>query len=260
MVKPEIGLSSLFCLGEPFKKMTRHLINAETAYIEIVDDGFHSLNKYRVSVLKNIGKSYGLKYSVHAPFADINIASSSNTLLKAMLRRLEKSIAFAADLNAYMWVFHPGLKTGISMFYPNADWLQNRKTARLLLKIANDYSVKIGIENVPEPYPFVMKNVEDFTKFYSEMNEDLGLVLDVGHANINGQTELFLTTFANKIVHVHAHDNDGKEDQHLGIGYGTVDWKNFADALHRIAYNKVVVIESVERITESISKLKQLLS
>jgi len=258
MVKPEIGLSMLYCLGEPFKKMTEHLIRAEVAYIEIVDEGFHTLDKQRVSMLKNVGESYGLKYSVHAPFADINIASPSKPMLKAMLKRLEKSISYASTLNAYVWVFHPGLKTGVSMFYPDMDWCQNLKTTRLLLKIAGDYSVKIAIENVPEPYPFLMKSVEDFTKFYEEINEDIGLVFDVGHANLNGQIERFLTIFEDKIVHMHMHDNDGKGDQHLGIGFGNIDWKNVADTLGRISYNKAVIIESVEQIEESKHKLKHL--
>jgi len=258
MDKPEIGLSMLYCLGEPFKKMTEHLIKAETAYIEIVDDGFHTLNKQRVSMLKNVGESHGLKYSVHAPFADINIASPSKPMLKVMLKRLEKSISYASDLNAYVWVFHPGLETGVSMFYPGMSWLQNLKTARLLLKIASDYGVKIAIENVPEPYPFLMMSVEDFTKFYDEFNEDIGLAFDVGHANLNGQTERFLTILAGKIVHIHVHDNDGKIDQHLGIGYGNIDWKNVANLLKRISYDKLVIIESFEHIEESMHKLKQL--
>jgi len=258
MVKPEIGLSMLYCLGESFKKMAEHLIKAEVAYIEIVDDGFHTLNKQRVSMLKNVGESYGLKYSLHAPFADINIASPSKPMLKTTLKRLEKSISYANDLNAYVWVFHPGLKTGVSMFYPGMDWRQNLKTTRILLKISGDYGVKIAIENVPEPYPFLMKSVEDFTKFYEEINEDIGLVFDVGHANLNGQTERFLTILANKIVHVHVHDNDGKGDQHLGIGFGNIDWKNVADTLGRMHYDKVVIIESVEHVEESKHKLKHL--
>jgi sugar phosphate isomerase/epimerase len=238
--------------------MTENLAKTKIAYIEIIDEGFHTLNKQNVSMLKNIGRSYNLKYSVHAPFADINIASPSKPILNATLKRLEKSIAYANDLDAYMWVFHPGLKTGISMFYPGMDWIQNLKTARLLFKIANDYGVKIAIENVPEPYPFLMKCVEDFTKFYDEIDENIDLVLDFGHANINGQTERFLTAFADKIVHIHAHDNDGKDDQHLGIGYGTIDWKNIANLLKKISYNKVIVIESVEHIEESVQRAKQL--
>jgi sugar phosphate isomerase/epimerase len=258
MVKPQIGLSMLHCLGEPFKKMTERLHRAETACIEIVDDGFHALDKQRVSMLKSIGESYGLKYSVHAPFADINIASPSKPLHKAMLKRLEKSISYANILDAYVWVFHPGLKTGVSMFYPGMDWLQNLKTTRSLIKIASDYGVKIAIENVPEPFPFLMKSVEDFTKFYEEINEDIGLVFDVGHANLNRQIESFLTVFKDNIVHIHAHDNDGKDDQHLGIGLGNIDWNNVANLLRKIAYDKTVIIESVEHIEESKHKLEQL--
>jgi sugar phosphate isomerase/epimerase len=146
------------------------------------------------------------------------------------------------------------------MFYPGMDWLQNLKTTQLLFKIANNYGVKIAIENVPEPYPFLMKSVEDFTKFYEEIHEDIGLVLDVGHANINGQTERFFKIFADRIVHIHAHDNDGRSDQHLGIGYGTIDWQKFAKTLKEISYDKIVVIESVEHVEESMQKLKQFLA
>jgi len=259
MVKPKIGLSTLYCLGKPFKKMTEQLVKTEATHIEIVDDGFHTLNKQKVLALTNIGRSYNLEFSVHAPFADINIASPSKPILNAMLRRLEKSIAYTRDLNAYVWVFHPGLKTGISMFYPGMDWLQNLKTVQLLFKIASDYGVKIAIENVPEPYPFLMKSVEHFARFYDEVNEDVGLVLDIGHANINQQIERFITTFAHKIIHIHAHDNDGKDDQHLSIGYGTIHWEKVVNLLEEISYDKIVIVESVERVEESMYKLKQLL-
>ena len=258
MVEQKIGLSMLYCLGEPFKKMTNKILEAETKYIEVVDDGFHALNKRRVSILNAIGKSYGIKYSVHAPFADINIASPSKPMLRAMLKRLEKSMAYASALNASVWVFHPGLKTGVSMFYPGIDWLQNLKTTRLLLKKAEDYGVKIAIENVPEPYPFLMKSVGDFAKFYEEIDEEIGLVFDVGHANLNGQIERFLTVFKDKIVHVHLHDNDGKEDQHLGIGYGTINWENVAKLLKKAAYDKILIVESVEHVKESMEKLRKL--
>jgi len=259
MVKPKIGLSTLYCLSEPFKKMTEHIIKADTTYIEIVDEGFHALNRQRVSILKNIGESYGLKYSLHAPFADINIASPSKPLLNAMLKRLKKSIINAGALNCQVWVFHPGLKTGISMFYPGKEWIQNLKTARLLFKFASDHGVEAAIENVPEPYPFIMKSVEDFKRFYSEVNENIGLVLDIGHANINKQTELFLTTFANKIVHMHAHDNNEKSDQHLGIGHGTVNWKKTAALIKKISYKDIIVVESVEHVEQSMSRLERLL-
>jgi sugar phosphate isomerase/epimerase len=259
MVKPKIGLSTLYCLGEPFKKMTKRILKADTAYIEIVDEGFHALNRRRVQVLSELAASYGLKYTVHAPFADINIASPSKPLLNTMLKRLKKSILYASALNSQVWVFHPGLKTGISTFYPGKEWARNLKTARLLFKSANAHGVEAAIENVPDPFPFIMKSMEDFKRFYSGVNENIGLVLDIGHANINKQIELLLTTFADKIVHIHAHDNYGKSDQHLGIGYGNVNWEKVANLVREISYDKIITIESVEHVDESVHKLKRLL-
>lgn len=255
----KIGLSMLYCLGESFTKMTHRLVKAETTNIEIVDDGFHSLNIKRVVKLKSIGNSYGFKYSIHAPFANINIASLSKSMLKFTLKRLKKSIAYANILNGQVWTFHSGIKTGNSMSYPDMNWLQNCESVRFLLKIAEDYGVKIAIENGPTPYPYVMRTVEDFTKFYEENSEDIELVLDVGHANLSGQIEFFLKTFPNKIAHIHLSDNNGKSDQHLGIGYGKIDWQKFIETVKKITYDKIVVIESIKNIEESLQKVKQLL-
>jgi sugar phosphate isomerase/epimerase len=57
---------------------------------------------------------------------------------------------------------------------------------------------------------------------------------------------------------LHLSDNDGKSDQHLGIGYGTVDWNSIASLLKKLSYNGTLVIESVERVEESLQRLKQL--
>jgi sugar phosphate isomerase/epimerase len=259
MEEPKIGLSTLYCLGEPFDKMLKHIMKTKTKNIEIVDEGYHTLNKKRITTLKDLRESYSLKFSVHAPFADINIASPSQHMLKAMLKRLKQSIMLTRELEAYMWIFHPGLKTGISMFYPKKDWVQNGKTIQLLYKIAKNYGVEIALENVPEPYPFLMKSVEHFKRFYKEVRDEIGLALDIGHANLNKQIELFLETFPDKIVHIHVHDNNGVEDQHLGIGYGTVNWEKIAKRLKKISYNRTVVVESIEHVYESLRKLKTLL-
>jgi len=260
MVEPKIGLSTLCCLNEPFKKMTKHILEANTAYIEIVDEGLHALSKRRVQALSELAASYGLKYTVHAPFADINIASPSKPLLNTIVKRLKRSIIYAYALNCQVWVFHSGLKTGISMFYPGMDWIQNTESVRSLYKFASYHGLEIAIENTPEPYPFVMTNVEDFKRFYNEVNEDIGMVLDIAHAHINGQIEPFLTTFADKIVHIHAHDNNGKDDQHLGIGYGNIDWKRVTALIKNIDYSGIIVVESIKNIEHSIARLRRLLA
>lgn len=257
MTSPEIGLSMLFCLGEPFGTMTKLISDVKITYIEIVDEGYHSLNKKRVSKLKDLQNSYGLRYTVHAPFAGINIGISSKPLLNAMLKRLKRSIVNASDLGCKTWIFHPGLKTGISMFYPKSDWIRNLESVRTLYRYVRDHGMEAAVENVSGP--FIVRKIEGFKRFFHELHEDVGLTLDIGHANIEGQLDGFLTEFSDRLVHIHAHDNYGKKDQHLGIGCGNVDWKRVASLLKRIRYHKIVIIESVENVKKSMQKMRSIL-
>ncbi len=261
MSKPKIGLSMLYCLSEPFDKMAKQLSKVETRYVEVLDEGFHTLNKKRVAKLNQIAKACGIEYTVHAPFADINIASPSKPILTTSLKRLKESMACANALNAKLWVFHAGNKTGISAFYPGEDWKQNIKSICELHETAEKYGLNIAIENLPEKYGFLMKQPEDFQKFYKETKlNDIGITLDVGHANLDAQTEHFLRKLPDKIVHIHVSDNRGEDDQHLGIGYGKINWQGFAETLRGIAYDKTVMVESTEHVKESLQKLKALLT
>jgi len=256
--KPKIGLSMLFCLGKPFPSLLKHLEKVDVRHVEIVDEGFHTLNSRRVKALRKVAQSKGLDVSVHAPFAGINIALSSPVLRRTILKRLKKSIFYAGQLDCRLWLFHPGLQTGVSHFYPGVDWQVNLDSVRALLKIGRKEGVEIAIENVPEPYPFVLKNVEDFSRFYDELNDDVGLVLDVAHANLNRQIQDFIRRFSEKIVHMHVSDNDGAYDMHLGIGYGTIDWESVAKAVKEAKYSNIIMLESIEYVEESLQTLRKL--
>ncbi len=259
MSSPKIGLSMLYCLGEPFNKMVHRLSTVTTPYIEVVDDGLHTLSKKRVAILNEAAKSKSIEFTVHSPFADINIASPNKPMLKATIKRLKQSMTYANALNAKLWVLHPGSKTGISMFYPEADWKQNVISLQNIQSIAEEYGVTVAIENLPEKYGFLMKTPEDFQRLYKETNLPIGIALDVGHANLEAQVEPFLIKLPSKITHLHLSDNSGIEDQHLGIGYGAINWQWLAQSLKRINYRQIVITESVEHVEESIQKLRQLL-
>lgn len=260
MPKAKVGVSMLYCLGEPFNRMVKHLGSMETRYIEVLDDGIHELNKSRVSTLKETAKSFGIEYSVHAPFADINIASPSKTMLNASMKRLKQSMAYANQLDAKLWVFHPGAKTGIGQFYPGADWKQNNESTQELYKTAEEYGVNIALENLPAKYYFFLSKPEEFSRFYRETNLPVGIVMDLGHANLEGQIEPFFKLLVDKIVHIHASDNDGLDDLHLGIGQGKIDYNSFAQTIKKMGYDKSVIVESTTNVPESIKKLKQLLA
>jgi sugar phosphate isomerase/epimerase len=121
--------------------------------------------------------------------------------------------------------------------------------------------LRIAIENLPQKYGSIMKTPEDFARLYAETSlTDIGIVLDVGHANLEAQTEPFFNQLPDKIWHIHASDNIGEIDQHLGIGYGKINWQHFADHLKNISFKGTVMVESVYNVEESFTKLKQLLA
>jgi L-ribulose-5-phosphate 3-epimerase len=258
MTKPEIGLSMLYCLNEPFSSLLKHLNEVDIQHVEIPDEGLHTLNKRRLRRLKEAAETNNFDYVVHAPWAGMNIATPSPVLRRAILKRLEKSIAYAGQLGCRLWLFHPGSKTALSHIYPGKDWQQNMDSVHFLLKAARREGVKIAVENVPEPFPFLMKSVADFRQFYDELDGDIGIVLDLAHANLNNQISDFMKHFSEKIIHIHASDNDGVNDLHLGIGYGKIDWQNVAKTVKDAEYSNLIVLESTEYVEESLQALRRL--
>ena len=258
MAKPEIGLSMLYCLDEPFRSVLKRLPEVTVKHIELPDEGLHTLNKRRIKNLKEAAEVHNLDFVVHAPWAGINIATPSPFLRRAVLKRLTKSLVLSGQLGCRLWLFHPGSRTGLSPIYPGKDWQLNLESVRTLLNVARREGVEIAIENTPEPFPSLMKSADDFRRFYEDLEDDIGMVLDVAHANLNRQIQDFLKQFSKKIVHIHVSDNDGASDLHLGIGYGSIDWENVAKLVKKAEYGKLIMIESTEHVEESIHSLRRL--
>jgi sugar phosphate isomerase/epimerase len=124
--------------------------------------------------------------------------------------------------------------------------------------VAEDVGVSIALENLPSKYWFVMSTPQDFIRMYRETNLPVGITLDLGHANLEGQIEPFFSLLADRIIHIHASNNDGTDDQHNGIGDGNIDYGKVAEMLRKISYSKSVIIESFAQIPENLQKLKQL--
>jgi len=258
MVKPEIGLSMLYCLNEPFKSLLKRLREVTVKHIELPDEGLHTLNKRRVKNLKEAAEAQNLDFVVHAPWAGINIATPSPDLRRAVLKRLTKSLVLAGQLGCRLWLFHPGSRTGLSPIYPGKDWQLNLESVRTLLNVARREGVEIAIENTPEPFPSLMKSVDEFHRFYEDLEDDIGMVLDVAHANLNNQIQDFIKQFSKKIVHMHVSDNYGANDLHLGIGYGSIDWASVAKLVKEAEYGNLIIIESTEHVKESVQVLRKL--
>ncbi len=73
--------------------------------------------------------------------------------------------------------------------------------------------------------------------------DNIGVCLDLGHANITVGTAAAIETLGKRIASVHVHDNHGTKDEHLWPGDGTIDWNATAAALQALAAPPATVLE-----------------
>jgi sugar phosphate isomerase/epimerase len=255
----EVAVSTLYCLHKPLEETISLIPEIPSKFIELMDAGRHALSPSRVEDLLDIKETHDLEYSVHAPYTDVNIAAEDPHLLEAILKRLEASIRYASDLGSETLVFHPGNTTALEWSLPpETAWRINLESTRRLIEYAADRGVRAMIENVPEPFPFVMKSVEDFDRFYEEIGLEAFMVLDIAHAHIRGEELEFIRRFGDRIGHVHVSDNHGDRDTHLPIGEGSVSWEEIMEALRESPFDGWITIESQGDIPECVRILEDL--
>ena len=217
------------------------------------------MTQSRVNKLLELKSSYGLRYSIHSPYSDINLAAPDPMIRNAVLKRLEETIKWASSLEAEALVVHPGSTTYQEQATPGIAWRLNFNSIKQLCNRARDFGVPLMIENLPRAQPCVMSSVEAFERFYGE-GLDVKMVLDVAHANLGGETGSFLERLGDKISHIHVSDNHGQLDEHLQLGEGLIDWEKTIKDIKKASYHGWIVIESLKAIDESLSLLKGLVN
>lgn len=255
----KVGLSTLYLTTEPFKKAVKTFENlsGECKIWEIVDECKLRLNKLKVQTLKELGKSFPFEYTVHSPFCDINIASINPQIRKIALKIIKRSMSFAGELEAKMYIFHPGFYDPFNLKITEKLNLQSIKT---LTKYAEDLSLPIALENLPKELRSLTK-VEDFEKFFDKIDENkLWIALDVGHAYTVKQLNTFLERFKDRIKHIHLHNNNGSDDLHLGLDEGNIDWKSVVKRLKENGFNGFVIVEATSKPFESYLELKHFIN
>ena len=252
------GLSTLYLTTKPFKNAVKTLerFGGECRVWEVVDECRLRLNRLRVKTLKELKESFSFEYSVHSPFCDINIASINPQIRRVTLKIIKKSMVFAGELEAKMYVIHPGF---YDLFNLKTTEKLNLKSVEALTKHAEDLGLPIAIENLPRGLNSLTR-VEDFERFFGLMGEvKLGLVLDVAHAYLTGQLNLYLERFKDRISHIHLHDNMGETDSHLGLDEGKIDWRGVVKKLKENGFSGFIIVEATSKPFESYLKLREFL-
>ncbi len=240
-----IGCSTCCLMDRPLEEALG-LISPYTTLAEILSDGPHNL-----FLSEEVCHSFDLRYTVHAPVADINIASDNGHLRRAAIRVLADLSEVCDRIGAERLVVHPGHVWGEEM--RDAARRALDRSLDELAAIQEEVNVRFVVENMGA-WDICFFREPGFLDRLAD--HGLGFALDVGHAHVNGNLEPFLER--GSPIHVHLHDNHGSRDDHLGCGEGSID---FCHVMHVIPQNATKIVEpmSFHQYRSSLEHLRSVL-
>ena len=108
---------------------------------------------------------------------------------------------------------------------------------------ADQHGVRIALEN---------GNFDDIEKILDRYGEAyVGLCYDSGHGNLIADGLDRLAGLKDRLISIHLHDNDGRDDLHKIPFTGTVDWPRLCKILAESSYEKWISQEATMRHADS---------
>ena len=118
-----------------------------------------------------------------------------------------------------------------------------------ILKFREDSNIFLAIENIDYPHPLI----DIFDKIQHPF---LKFCYDSGHNNCFDPEFDYLSKYGDKLVCLHLHDNNGKQDEHTLNRFGTINWQKLAQKLSKLNLDNIsldyeLLMYSGEKIPEN---------
>jgi sugar phosphate isomerase/epimerase len=243
----KLSFSSIDATSDPLDWMYR-LEDAGFQGWEIVDEGIQTMEGDFKERVRELHQTTNLVLSLHAPLSDINIASVNEPMWEESIRQIKASIENTYEFIDDIIVVHPGFFSPLSVQMPDKAVEKAVASLTTLCEFAADRGLRIAVENLTSANMLMGRYPEELIQLVCETNMDnLGMCLDVAHANTTQKLDEFLSITAQaedvKIIHMHASDNLGEQDLHLPLGEGNLDWKKVIRGMTDNGYEGIVVLE-----------------
>ncbi|MRS04412.1 sugar phosphate isomerase/epimerase [bacterium] len=187
--------------------------------------------------LLKIKEHFGITYLAHYP--NEGNPFDADKLKKDFVPKIKRLLDLSREL---------GISKATIHFWMDRRWASEELILRkigLLSEMvfhADGQGVVICIENLSE-------RVESFMRAFDAI-PNLRMTLDIGHAQLLASRNTsfeFIRHVLPRIAHVHVHDNHGgtsvKDDQHLPIGDGIIDYPAIMKELINGGYNSTITME-----------------
>jgi sugar phosphate isomerase/epimerase len=189
--------------------------------------------------------------SVHAPVGDsyaggrwgalLNLASPDRERRSAALDESTRALHIARRLPFQTLVVHAGLpRTQLPAPGDNSrDGA--RRSIEALAAAAGPLGVTIAVELMTNE----LSTAGSLVHFVEDVLDAgaASICLDLGHAHLDGDLVDAIETVSEHIALVHAHDNRGRNDDHLMPFDGTIDWPAAMTAMQKVGYDGPVILE-----------------
>ena len=110
----------------------------------------------------------------------------------------------------------------------------------------NDMAKDAGLRLVMEPrVGEIVSNTDGLMRLMDAVaDRNFGAILDTAHLHAQKEIlELSIEKMADRIHYLHVADNDGKENQHLAPGDGSIDWRGVFTALKKHRFEGYVAVD-----------------
>jgi L-ribulose-5-phosphate 3-epimerase len=169
--------------------------------------------------------------NAHAPYLDANSLWIDNLDGQNYLQKIVECIKDCSTYDISTLVIHP---TNGNIPLPIND-IGIERIKRIIEK-AEQLDVNVAFENMesPEYLEYIFDKIQ---------SKRLGFCFDSGHCNLYSPKLDLLSLHGDKLMALHIHDNDSKEDQHALPYTGNVNWTEFAVKLQKINYKGAIALE-----------------
>lgn len=194
----------------------------------------------------------------HAPFMDLSPGGVDEKIREVTRLRFRQVLELVPYFQPRVIVFHPGYDQW--RFDHDVDfWLKNSlRIWEPLVKRAEDLSVKIALENIFEENPSILARLLEAIP-----SPSLGYCLDAGHGHLFSEVPIveWIQVLGSRLLEIHLHDNHGKADEHLPLGWGSIDFPAIFSALKEKNIRPIYTIEPhrLKYLQPSLEALKKYL-
>ena len=194
----------------------------------------------KIEINRGLGRDRS-QDTFHGAFLDLAIHSQDAMIREISRKRIYQSMEIAQELDVRGVVFHSGLVGNFYAPYYWKRWVE--KNVEFWTRVLEDFPHReIYIENM---FDEDEQSLAELGKAL-ESQDRFGICLDYAHAMAFGdakQIERWFQGAAPYIRHMHINDNNLKEDLHLPLGQGTIDWEQFGSLMRRYGVRASVLLE-----------------